>query len=169
MQSAAPLNVNLISNCGAVTHDRRFRCAHPARTHHRHRDSSSRPQSRSSAELPLLIRTTHQALSLLGASPKAAEAPSRERGVVSARKSLADPNFIISMIDGKQYTTLKRHLSRYGLTPAEYRQKFGLKADDPMTAPADSQRRSARAKRSGLGTIGRKKAAPRRRVAAERT
>jgi predicted transcriptional regulator len=41
------------------------------------------------------------------------------------------------MIDGKPCKTLKLHLSQHGLTPAQYRARFGLKADYPMVAPAD--------------------------------
>ncbi|MFD1786524.1 MucR family transcriptional regulator [Sphingomonas floccifaciens] len=70
---------------------------------------------------------------------------------VSARKSLANPDFIVSMIDGKNYKTLKRHLSRHGLTPDEYRERFGLKPSYPMVAPAYSDARKAMAKTLGLG------------------
>ena len=70
---------------------------------------------------------------------------------VSVRKSLASPDHIISMIDGKPYKTLKRHLAGHGLTPAEYRQRYGLKADYPMVAPAYSEARRATAKAIGLG------------------
>jgi predicted transcriptional regulator len=70
---------------------------------------------------------------------------------VSVRKSLASREHILSMIDGKPYKTLKRHLSRHGMTPAEYRERYGLKADYPMIAPAYSEHRSAVAKSLGLG------------------
>jgi len=83
---------------------------------------------------------------------------------VSVRKSLADPNFIISMIDGKAYTTLKRHLARHGYTPEEYRRKFGLKPDYPMTASAYSERRSQLAKQLGLGRKAGEKPSPRKPV-----
>ncbi len=70
---------------------------------------------------------------------------------VSARKSLADPNRIVSMIDGKPYSSLTRHLKARGLTPVEYRQRYGLKADYPMVAPGHSQMRAEVAKRLGFG------------------
>lgn len=70
---------------------------------------------------------------------------------VSIRKSLADPAKIISMIDGKPYSVLKRHLTTHGLTPAEYRARYHLPADYPMTAPAYSQTRKAVALNFGLG------------------
>lgn len=105
----------------------------------------------SGTELPQLIQSTYETFSSLGGASEAPEPSVLDRPAVSARKSLADPSFIISMIDGKPYTTLKKHLTRHGFTPAEYRERFGLKADYPMTAPAYSERRSALAKQIGLG------------------
>ncbi len=70
---------------------------------------------------------------------------------VSVRKSLASADHIISMIDGKPYKTLRRHLSTHGLTPDDYRQRYGLKADYPMVAPGYSKARSSMAKSIGLG------------------
>ncbi|MDR6790377.1 putative transcriptional regulator [Sphingomonas sp. BE138] len=70
---------------------------------------------------------------------------------VSVRKSLASKDHIISMIDGKPYKTLRRHLSGHGLTPDEYRSRYGLKADYPMVAETYSESRRAMAKRIGLG------------------
>jgi predicted transcriptional regulator len=79
-------------------------------------------------------------------------ASSPQEGAVSVRKSLASPNHIISMIDGKPYSTLKRHLGRHGLTPAQYRERFGLKPDYPMVAPAYAEKRRELAKKIGLGS-----------------
>ncbi len=70
---------------------------------------------------------------------------------VTARKSLASPDHIISMIDGKPYKTLRRHLTTNGMTPAEYRERYGLKADYPMVAPTYSEARRTMAKSIGLG------------------
>jgi predicted transcriptional regulator len=66
------------------------------------------------------------------------------------------------MIDGKPYKTLRRHLATHGLTPAEYRDRYGLKADYPMVAENYSESRRAMAKKIGLGRKpGARKAAPR--------
>jgi predicted transcriptional regulator len=65
---------------------------------------------------------------------------------------------LISFIDGKSYKTLKRHLTGHGLSPAQYRTKFGLPADYPMVASSYSERRSALAKSIGLGQIARAEA-----------
>ncbi|RYE95881.1 MAG: transcriptional regulator, partial [Oxalobacteraceae bacterium] len=70
---------------------------------------------------------------------------------VTARKSLASPDHIISMIDGKPYKTLRRHLATNGMTPVEYRERYGLKADYPMVAPTYSEARRTMAKSIGLG------------------
>lgn len=70
---------------------------------------------------------------------------------VSARKSLASRDHIISMIDGKPYRTLTRHLGTHGLTADEYRARYNLPASYPMTAPAYSEQRREMAKKIGLG------------------
>lgn len=59
---------------------------------------------------------------------------------------------IICLEDGKSFKTLKRHLSTaYGMTPEEYRTKWGLSKDYPMVAPSYSERRAETAKKIGLG------------------
>ena len=70
---------------------------------------------------------------------------------VSVRKSLASKDHIISLIDGKPYKTLRRHLSGHGLTPEQYRERYNLKPDYPMVAEAYSEARRAMAKKIGLG------------------
>lgn len=83
----------------------------------------------------------------------AVEAPAAAEHVpaVSVRKSLGSRDHIISMIDGKPYKALKRHLATHGLTPAEYRERFNLPKDYPMVAPAYSEHRRAVAQKLGLG------------------
>ncbi|SER15048.1 transcriptional regulator, MucR family [Sphingobium sp. YR768] len=70
---------------------------------------------------------------------------------VSVRKSIGSREHIISMIDGKAYKTLKRHLAAHGLTPAEYRARYTLPKTYPMVAPAYSEQRRAVAQKLGLG------------------
>jgi predicted transcriptional regulator len=70
---------------------------------------------------------------------------------VSVDESLASPEHIISLIDGKPYKFLKRHLRAYGLTPELYRERYGLRSDYPMVAPAYKQKRQAIASESRLG------------------
>lgn len=76
---------------------------------------------------------------------------------VSVRKSLASADHIISLIDGKRYKTLKRHLSAHGLTPESYRERYNLPASYPMVAPSFAAVRRKIAEQIGLG--GRKKPA----------
>lgn len=66
---------------------------------------------------------------------------------VSIEDSLADPNLIVSLITGEKFKMLKRHLTRHGLTEAEYRLRFNLPDDYPMVAPAYSKFRREVAKK----------------------
>jgi predicted transcriptional regulator len=83
----------------------------------------------------------------------ASEAPGETsyEPAVTVRKSLGSPEKIISLIDGKPYSSLKRHLRGHGLTPDQYRERYGLKSDYPMVAPAYAERRREMAKKIGLG------------------
>jgi len=114
----------------------------------------SNPNTRTAADdVPAFLRTMHAAVDRL-ARPEATEAETGAQDhapAVTVRKSLASRDHIISMIDGKPYKTLRRHLATNGLTPDEYRQRYGLRADYPMVAPTYSESRSAMAKAIGLG------------------
>lgn len=101
------------------------------------------------ASLPELIQSVNSSLSKIG-QPAAPEKPTQEPAV-NPRRSVF-PDYIICLEDGKKFKSLKRHLGvYYGLTPNEYREKWGLKADYPMVAPNYAEQRSALAKASGLG------------------
>jgi predicted transcriptional regulator len=96
-----------------------------------------------------LIASVHA--SLVGLSRPAAPAEAeRPTPPVSVKKSIGD-DFIISMEDGRRYKSLKRHLSGRGLTPEQYREKWGLPIDYPMVAPSYARQRSELAKSMGLG------------------
>jgi predicted transcriptional regulator len=70
---------------------------------------------------------------------------------VAVKKSVT-AEYIICLEDGKKFKSLKRHLrTRYGMTPEEYRTKWGLPHDYPMVAPNYAKARSDLAKRMGLG------------------
>jgi predicted transcriptional regulator len=79
---------------------------------------------------------------------------------VSVRKSLASPDHLISMIDGKPYKALGRHLAKHGLTPSQYRERYRLKGDYPMVSPSYSEVRKALALKIGLGRRPKEVAAP---------
>ncbi len=120
-----------------------------------------------SKEIPELIRVTYAALAGLGQDEgEAVEA--KPEPAVSIRKSRADREHLISLIDGKKYKTLKRHLSIHGYTPDTYREAFDLPGDYPMTAPAYSERRAAMAKEIGLGRKAGQKAGSSKKGAASK-
>jgi predicted transcriptional regulator len=99
--------------------------------------------------LPGLIRNVHSALSGLGTP--APEPVVERKPAVPVNKSV-QADFIICLEDGAKFKSLKRHLrTHYNLSPEEYREKWGLKPDYPMVAPAYAAIRSQLAKANGLG------------------
>jgi predicted transcriptional regulator len=113
-------------------------------------------------DVPAFLRTMHATVTELAATGGSNTTESANETVstdytpaVTARKSLASKDHIISMIDGKPYKTLRRHLSSNGLTPEQYRERYNLKADYPMVAESYSEARRAMAHRIGLGQKGR--------------
>ncbi len=106
-------------------------------------------------DVPAFLRRMHETINGLSAGNavdgEAGEPEKEYTPAVSVRKSLASPEHIISMIDGKPYKTLRRHLATNGMTPDEYRERYGLKKDYPMVAPAYSAARQEMAKKIGLG------------------
>jgi predicted transcriptional regulator len=101
--------------------------------------------------LPELIQSVQGALNRLG-SGAARDVP-RERATpaVPIKRSIF-PDYLICLEDGKKLKMLKRHLKvSYGMEPADYRAKWGLSPDYPMTAPRYAERRSSLAKQNGLG------------------
>jgi predicted transcriptional regulator len=102
------------------------------------------------AELPQLIRQVYTSLAAVGAS--AAAMVERPQPAVPIKKSVT-PDYIICLEDGKKLKMLKRHLkTRYGMSPDEYRERWGLSADYPMVAPNYAEQRRELAKKIGLGT-----------------
>lgn len=102
-------------------------------------------------DLPGLIKSTRKALMGDGpAAPTKDEAPTFTPAI-SVRKSLSSSAHILSMIDGKPYRTLRRHLAAHGLTPESYRARYQLPADYPMVAPDYAAHRRALALQAGLG------------------
>lgn len=105
------------------------------------------------AELPALINQVHGALTRVasnGAMPATTEqAPAKP--AVSVKKSMT-AEYLVCLEDGKRFKSLKRHLrTQYGMTPEQYREKWGLPADYPMVAPNYAVARSQLAKQMGLG------------------
>ena len=116
----------------------------------------------SADQLPGLIQQVHGALKGVG-SP--AEAPATPQApAVPVRKSI-NPDFLVCLEDGRKFKSLKRHLrTKYGMSPEDYRAKWGLPKDYPMVAPSYAEARSQLAKSMGLGQGGRRVAAPKSRA-----
>ena len=106
------------------------------------------------AELPALIASVYGALDDLGKMVPEAAQSSRPTPPVSIKRSITN-EYLVSLEDGKHYVSLKRHLAKHGLTPTEYRVKWGLPFDYPMVASAFAAKRSELARTLGLGRKGR--------------
>ncbi|RZI59980.1 MAG: MucR family transcriptional regulator [Pseudomonas sp.] len=116
------------------------------------------------AQVPDLIAQTFRALKSLGQEPVASEVPETKRPAVPVRQSIKD-DYLISLEDGQKFKSLKRHLTvKYGMTPEEYRSKWGLPSDYPMVAPNYSAKRSELARETGLGIRRTRSAAAKRIV-----
>lgn len=105
-------------------------------------------------DLPNLISTVYGAVNAARevrneGAPAAPSAPLEP--AVSIKKSIT-PDYLICLDDGRKLKSLKRHLATLGMTPEEYRRRWGLPADYPMVAPNYAAQRSALAKQMGLGT-----------------
>jgi predicted transcriptional regulator len=101
--------------------------------------------------LAALIESVHGALTNLGA----VEAAPQTEALVPAvpiRKSIT-PGFLVCLDDGRKLKTLRRHLAHLGMTPDDYRTKWGLPGSYPMVAPDHAATRSAIAKKLGLGQL----------------
>ncbi len=107
----------------------------------------------SPTDLPGLIHSVYNSLAGLGGAPAVVE--EKPVPAVSIRSSIK-PDFIVCLEDGKKLKMLKRHLmTHYGMTPDDYRAKWGLPSDYPMVAPNYAQQRADLARKIGLGTKGR--------------
>jgi predicted transcriptional regulator len=95
-------------------------------------------------DVPVTLRLVHDALRELQVDNGRLPAVPIARSVT--------PDFLVCLEDGKRLKTLKRHLrAAYGLSPEDYRARWGLPADYPMVAPAYAKRRAQLAREHGLG------------------
>ncbi len=99
------------------------------------------------ADLPRLIATVHETLAKLGTE----EAAPRPEPAVPIKQSVK-PDYIICLEDGKKQKMIKRHLkTAHGMTPDDYRKRWGLPGDYPLVSPNYAKQRSELAKKIGLG------------------
>ncbi|MGY2050854.1 MucR family transcriptional regulator [Methylobacterium sp. JK268] len=111
------------------------------------------------SELPGLLTSVHGTLQALVAPPP--PEPAKPVPPVPIKRTVT-PDAIISLEDGKPYKSLKRHLTTRGLTPEQYREKWGLPSDYPMVAANYAAQRSELAKSIGLGQQRKNRPAPRK-------
>lgn len=115
-------------------------------------------------ELPDLINRVYGSLSKLNGvtSPgESEEAPApvqhRQEPAVAIRNSVK-PDYIVCLEDGHRCKVLTRYIkTHFGLTPKQYRDKWGLPKEYPMTAPNYSTLRANLANAGGLGERRRKR------------
>ena len=86
------------------------------------------------AEIPNIIRAVRSALTE-DSQPEAEAQPERAKATPAQIRKSITPDALISFVDNKPYKTLKRHLTRHGLSMDDYRQQYGLPSDYPMVAP----------------------------------
>src|SRR5689334_5684034 len=92
-------------------------------------------------DIPSLIENVHKAFVKIQGGPEEIKIAEPLQPRMPIKKTIT-PDYLISLEDGRQYRTLKRHLRGLGLTPDGYRVKWGLPHDYPMVAPNYSQQRS---------------------------
>ena len=101
-------------------------------------------------QVPDVINTVYGALNSINGQT-VFESSESQKPAVSVRRSV-NPDYIVCLEDGKKLKMLKRHLrAAYGMSPDDYRAKWGLPSDYPMVAPNYALQRSALAKKIGLG------------------
>jgi predicted transcriptional regulator len=101
-------------------------------------------------ELPNLIADVHAALGRVGGTPEPVQTE-KQKPAINPKRSVHD-EYIICLEDGKKFKSLKRHLmTHFGMTPDQYREKWGLEPSYPMVAPKYAAARSQLAKKMGLG------------------
>ena len=110
-----------------------------------------------SDQLADLITSVHRAIRQLGRPPEPTEVLTP---AVSVRRSV-HRDYVICLDCGYRGKILRRHIStRHGLSRDEYRQRWGLRTNHLLTAPAYSEQRSTMAKELGLGRKSLAKADP---------
>jgi predicted transcriptional regulator len=98
--------------------------------------------------LPELISFVHEALEI--PTPVSSIPVEKRTPAVAVGKSVT-PDYIICLEDGRRFKSMRHHLKRLGMTPEEYRKKWGLPIDYPVVAPNFAARRSELATKQKFG------------------
>lgn len=118
------------------------------------------------SDVAALITAVAGQLSRIGTAPEPVEVEKPEPAVPIRRSIQRD--HLLCLVCGKPQKVLKRHLAvRHDLTPAQYRERFGLKPDYPMAAPSYVQRRREVALQTGLGRLKKPARRPRKKSIAK--
>jgi predicted transcriptional regulator len=118
------------------------------------------------SDVAALITAVAGQLSRIGTAPEPVEVEKPEPAVPIRRSIQRD--HLLCLVCGKPQKVLKRHLAvRHDLTPAQYRERFGLKPDYPMAAPSYVQRRREVALQTGLGRLKKPARRPRKKSTAK--
>lgn len=103
------------------------------------------------SELPGLIHAVHASLTTAGSAAAATAGRSGLVPAVPPGRSVF-PDYIICLENGRRFRSMRRHLmAAFGITPEQYRRRWGLPHDYPMIAPSYARNRSGVAKATGLG------------------
>ncbi|WP_420550082.1 MucR family transcriptional regulator [Curvivirga sp.] len=103
-----------------------------------------------SSDISKVIKTVHSCFAKLNGVEQRTGA--RKSVAAIPVKSSITPDYLVCLEDGKKLKMLKRHLrTTYGMSPEQYRAKWGLSPDYPMVAPNYAAKRSEFAKKIGLG------------------
>ena len=106
-------------------------------------------------DLPQLIDSVYNALQKAGQDasdlPYVSTQTTTQEPAVPIKDSVTD-DYIVCLEDGKRLKVLKRYIrTNYGLSPEDYKRRWGLDSDYPLVAPNYSKVRSRFAKEKGLG------------------
>ena len=124
-------------------------CLDKSRTHCEYHCRLCSRNQIASDQLAALISTVHQALASLGKPPP--EASVERTPAVPIRRS-GHRDYVVCLECGWRGQILRRHLATgHGLSVEQYRARWNLPRQHPMTAPGYSERRSGLAKQIGLG------------------
>jgi predicted transcriptional regulator len=108
------------------------------------------------SELPTLLQSVHSAVNRAAVSGEVTETVTTPPSpAVPIRKSVTS-DYLICLEDGRRFKSMRRHLALLGMTPEQYRAKWGLRPTYPMVAPNYAAQRSAMAKNIGLGQLRKK-------------
>ena len=105
----------------------------------------------SAEEINELIKQTYESLKKVKADEEGGEAEEGAAPAMDPKKSIKQ-NSVTCLECGKKFKILtKRHLKEHGLTPKEYKAKYGFKARQPLSAKSLSAKRRKVAKEQNLG------------------